>query len=88
MIISIPQVILGLVLSRAVSDTSDSNRLDTMYTNDLGSWMPDPIFGASSGLPDYYRFEKRNSARYTIEPQDQNVAYYKRAVPLLSSFYV
>ena len=81
-------VILGFVLSRSLSDTSDISRTDSIFTNDLGSWMPDPIFGASSGLPDYYRFEKRNSARYTIEPQDQNVAYYKRAVPLLSSFYV
>ena len=81
-------VILGFVLSRSLSDTSDISRTDSIFTNDLDSWMPDPIFGASSGFPDYYRFEKRNNARYTIEPQDQNVAYYKRAVPLLSSFYV
>ena len=80
--------ILGLVLSRAMSDTSDISRTDSIFTNDLGSWMPDPIFGASSGLPDYYRFEKRNNARYTMDPQTENIAYYKRAVPLLSSFYV
>ena len=79
---------LGLVLSRAVSDTSDMSRTDSIFTNDLGSWMPDPIFGVSSGLPDYYRFEKRNNAHYSMDPQTENIAYYKRAVPLLSSFYV
>ena len=73
-----------------MSDTSDISRTDSIFTNDLGSWFPDPIFGVSSGLPDYYQFEKRNDARYTPnkDPQTQNIAYYKRAVPLLSSFYV
>ena len=75
-----------MVLSKAVSDTSDNSRIDSMYTNDLGSWMTDPIFGGPSRDSDYYRFEKRNNAQYTIDPQ--NVSYYKRAVPLLSSFYV
>ena len=77
-----------MVFSKAVSDTSDNSRIDSIYTNDLGSWMTDPIFGGPARDSDYYRFEKRNNDRYTMDPQNENVAYYKRAVPLLSSFYV
>ena len=84
---------LGLVLSKAVSDTSDSDREDSMFSNDFGRWIPDPFYDSdfdSELNRDFYRFEKRNSGRYTLEPKEnENIGYYKRAMrPLMSQLFI
>ena len=82
----------GLVLSKAVSDTSDSDREDTMFSNDFGRWIPDPFYDSdfdSELNRDFYRFEKRNSGRSASEPNEfENIGYYKRSMrPLMSQLF-
>ena len=61
-----------------------------MFSNDFGRWIPDPFYDTNTDLNrDFYRFEKRNSARYTLEPERENVGYYKRAMrPLMSQLFI